>query len=820
MNTTLNQALSLVNRSLAQFANSPSFWSDFELAFGKNFDRLKAEQIHQSLVSSSFTRSIQVVQDQILGMASGAFAAVTNTVYLCESLLASGDLAHISEVIIEEYGHSIDSQVNKEETPGDEGAIFRLLVKGIKLSQAMLAELRAEDDWTVISINGQQLAVEMAVFNGAIGDDTLGGLIANDNIGNDLFYPLKGIDIIAGGSGTDTLIVDYSTSTNAGIVFRITNGILSDGEIYGVPDQITFTSIENFNITATQGADYLEDGNGNDTLNSGAGDDSIITLKGVNIINGGTGNDNIRANNGSKIDGGDGIDKLTLDYYTSQTVARITFNTATSGTGTDGTTFQNIEKFSFLGSNGNDYVDASLTNQEGYYPINGADGNDTFIGGAGTDVFIAGSGNSRLVGNAGNDSFLIYGTGADTLEGGAGNDEYLLDGDASAGISGGTVINDISGNDRISSPSIALDSGFSKSGNNLIVDISKDGRFNAPDDLTIIDFFSAAGGAGRGFIENFIDPSSLSPELSGAAVLNKFKPIRNDFNNDRNADILWRNTDGHVGLLTMNGSTILASKVVSPSFTDNSWQIAGTSDFNGDNKADILWRNANGSIGLWAMDGSNVLTTNVVAPRFKDNNWKIASIGDFNGDSKSDILWRNIDGKVGLWTMDGTNVLSAGTVAPWFADNAWTIAGTGDFNGDSKADILWRKSDGSVSIWYMDGSNILNTFNVAVNKDWNIKGIDDLDGNGTSDILWHKNDNTMALWRYNDGFLDTVPIDSTAANGQITGTGDFNKDGRADILWRATDGTVSIWQMDGANILSTSTVVKADVSWQVAAPII
>jgi RTX calcium-binding nonapeptide repeat (4 copies)/FG-GAP-like repeat len=743
MNTNLNQALSLVDRYLAQFAISSNFWPDFELAFGQNFDRLTAEQIRQSLSVGSFTRSIQVVQDQVLGLASGAFAAATNTVYLRESLVASGDLEHISEVIIEEYGHSIDSLVNKEETPGDEGAIFRLLVKGVKLTQAMLADLREEDDWAVISIDGQQLAVEMAVFNGTTGNDTLGGVVAGDNIGDDVFKPLTGAnDVVNGGDGIDTLIIDYSTVIGSSMdpgsnltysTFPFTNGVYKTNTDFLAPvpnAQITFFSIEKFNITGTQDRDVINTSDGNDTIFGGAGYDYLNGGNGDNIINGGSGGDNVTADNG------------------------------------------------------NDYLD----------------------GGAGDDTIEGGLGNDTLLGGGGSDYF--YGEG--------GNDIYILENGVS---SSGSIIYDADGNDDLhfSTPvTLNLATDFAKDVDKLVIDLNGDKLFDFANDLYIYNFFDAFGNAGNGFIETV-------QNLSGNDIINSIKNnlvVRNDFNNDKITDILWRNTDGHVGLWTMDGFGILTTKVVAPWFTDNNWQIAGTSDFNGDKKSDILWRKNDGSISVWLMDGSNILETKVVAPGFKDTNWQIAGTGDFNGDKKSDILLRNADGHVGLWTMDGTNVVATSIVAPWFTDNAWQIAGTGDFNGDKKSDILWRKGDGSVSVWLMDGTTVTNTYGTALTNDWKIEGIDDLDGNGISDILWRKDSGEIALLAYDGVSLNMSLIDSTAADGQIIGTGDFTRDGKADILWRNSSGAVSFWQMNGTNISSIGVVATADVGWQIAAPII
>jgi RTX calcium-binding nonapeptide repeat (4 copies)/FG-GAP-like repeat len=752
MNTNLNPALSLVDRYLAQFATSPNFWSDFELAFGKNFDQLTAEQIRQKLSVGGFTRSIQIVQDQVLGLASGAFAAATNTVYLRESLVASGDLEHISEVIIEEYGHSIDSLVNKEETPGDEGAIFRLLVKGFKLTQAMLAELRAEDDWAVISIDGQQLAVEMAIFNGTTGNDTLGGVVAGDNVGDDLFYPITGQDVVAGGDGNDTLFIDYSsrttpnpsTSLYEGIRYDVRfislgNGIGSSSySADNISDSVSYTGIENFNITGSQFNDFI----------------SLLNVFGAGTLIGGGGNDSLI--------GGSSNDSL-------------------------------------LGGIGNDSLDAG----SGEDIIYGGDGDDIIYGGR--DILTS---RTSIRADNGND-FLDGGAGKNQLFGGGGNDIYAVN-----AASGGTIIDDYRGsNDNLQlSFDIDINTGLTKAGRNLIIDLNNDQLFDATNDLTIKNFFGTPVNFIYGLVvdDGFIETVQ---NLSGTDIINRFTTIGNDFNNDKASDILLRNTDGGIGLWKSNNITP-TTDVILPSF-DKAWKIAGTGDFNGDNKSDILWRNDDGKVGLWQMDGTNILSTDTIAPWFYDNAWKISATGDFNGDRKSDILWRNDDGRVGIWQMNGANILSTDVVAPWFYDNAWKIVGTGDFDGDQKSDVLWRNDNGDLGAWYMDGKNVSYSPNYGTSE--KIKGINDFNGDGFSDVLLANDDGTISIFGIykNDGgrLLDTFTPDQ-----HIIGTGDFNGDKKADILWQSTDGSLSTWLLDGTTVLAKNAIIGIDNTWSIAAP--
>jgi Ca2+-binding RTX toxin-like protein len=539
MNGTLAQALSLAHNYLGKFAVSSGFWSDFEVAFGRGFDRSTAEKIRQSLATGRFARPIRILPDRILGVASGAFAAATDTVYLRESLVASGDLEQIGAVIIEELGHAIDLQVNSEETPGDEGAIFQMLVRGIELSAAMLAELRAEDDWGVLAIEGRELAVEMAVFNGIPGNnDTLGGIVNGvpNNGGDDIFLPLLGQDVVNGGDGIDTLIVDYSTNTNTGGVLGIgyNNYVVASGSgnLYAyigtgaTYNQVTYNGIEKFNITGTQYGDDLRGGNNNDTLLGGAGNDTLLGAAGVDILNGGTGNDAVI------IDLTASTANIAIDIVASTTnygtqLTSIEAVTATGGSGNDTLTGAALSD-NLTGGAGNDILHA------------GTGGIDVMSGGNDTDILIvnyssntntggvlgirynayvaSGSGNLyAYIGTGatynqvtynGIEKFNITGTqygddlrggnNSDTLLGGVGNDTLL-------GAAGVDILNGGTGDDAV-----IIDLAASTA--NILIDIVAS-TTNYGTQLTSIEAVTATGGSGN----DTLTGAALSDSLTGGA---------------------------------------------------------------------------------------------------------------------------------------------------------------------------------------------------------------------------------------------------------------------------------------------------------------
>jgi uncharacterized repeat protein (TIGR01451 family) len=108
--------------------------------------------------------TIEVRPSAQINGANGAFAVATNKIYLAEELLlGSGPGSEaVVAVLLEEVGHFIDAQLNAEDTPGDEGAIFSALVRGQELGAAQLAALQAEDDRATVVLDGQSVEIEQA----------------------------------------------------------------------------------------------------------------------------------------------------------------------------------------------------------------------------------------------------------------------------------------------------------------------------------------------------------------------------------------------------------------------------------------------------------------------------------------------------------------------------------------------------------------------------------------------------------------------------------------------------------------------------------
>lgn len=147
--------------------------------------------------------------------------------------------------------------------------------------------------------------------------------------------------------------------------------------------------------------DRLFGGDGNDLLDGGLSGDRLFGEDGDDTLLGGNGNDGL--------EGGEGND--IIDAGSGQ-------NTASGGLGDDIiTNGRNIGYNLFYGNEGNDVIEGGLWKDTLY----GNEGNDTLRGHEGDDQLFGGDGNDQLTGGNGHDT-LEGGKGADTLYGHDGND--------------------------------------------------------------------------------------------------------------------------------------------------------------------------------------------------------------------------------------------------------------------------------------------------------------------------------------------------------------------------------------------------------------
>ena len=73
----------------------------------------------------SVVPSIEFLSSTDIDDALGAWSSQTQTIYINSDWIATASHESIREVLTEEFGHYLDSIVNKKDPLGDEGQIFR-----------------------------------------------------------------------------------------------------------------------------------------------------------------------------------------------------------------------------------------------------------------------------------------------------------------------------------------------------------------------------------------------------------------------------------------------------------------------------------------------------------------------------------------------------------------------------------------------------------------------------------------------------------------------------------------------------------------------
>lgn len=176
----IEDALVQVKDNLTDFVASSTFEEDILTVFGESADVDLGETIIDALAVGEDLPQITVAPVEQMNGASGGFDSLTGEVYLADSLMNESPLP-VADVLTEELGHYIDSQLNRIDTPGDEGEHFAALVGGEVSSEEDVGRLRWEDD-TVEILDG--LVVVEADDSRATALD-LGVIITQDIVVND-----------------------------------------------------------------------------------------------------------------------------------------------------------------------------------------------------------------------------------------------------------------------------------------------------------------------------------------------------------------------------------------------------------------------------------------------------------------------------------------------------------------------------------------------------------------------------------------------------------------------------------------------------------
>ncbi len=126
LNVQVSDALQDVENSLKSLATSPDLLTKMQGTFGDRLDGEKVRVLAATWAAGDFSTfpEIEVRDAAEINGARGAFAQTTGKIYLSRELVNAGDVGAIGSVLRQEYGHYIDAQINPEDAPGDEGALF------------------------------------------------------------------------------------------------------------------------------------------------------------------------------------------------------------------------------------------------------------------------------------------------------------------------------------------------------------------------------------------------------------------------------------------------------------------------------------------------------------------------------------------------------------------------------------------------------------------------------------------------------------------------------------------------------------------------
>ena len=162
--TILTSAIASSQELLTQFSLGEDLIADLSVAFGSDYDSDAAQELISQWQTGEFTAfpELEIRSAAEINGANGAYSADTNKIYISEEYLQANanDVRAVRDLILEEYGHFVDASINPVDSAGDEGAIFSGLVQGESFTESELQQLQLENDQAVITLDGQEIAIE------------------------------------------------------------------------------------------------------------------------------------------------------------------------------------------------------------------------------------------------------------------------------------------------------------------------------------------------------------------------------------------------------------------------------------------------------------------------------------------------------------------------------------------------------------------------------------------------------------------------------------------------------------------------------------
>jgi serralysin len=179
--SSLQTGLQLALQQFSQFASEAGLFDRLRSVFGSDWEESDAQQLVGDLVAGELP-DIRIAKE--LGGAIGGYSEDEDRIYLSERFLAanSHNPQAIATVILEEIGHVLDSNLNSQDTLGDEGELFAALVTGRTLSESERSGIAKEDDRTQVWVKGKWRSIEQATYGSINVDGSLTDWVASERL--------------------------------------------------------------------------------------------------------------------------------------------------------------------------------------------------------------------------------------------------------------------------------------------------------------------------------------------------------------------------------------------------------------------------------------------------------------------------------------------------------------------------------------------------------------------------------------------------------------------------------------------------------------